>query len=416
MDLFTIGLALIPFDNLFFAPSAGWATIAPFFFLGYTFVYSRGFLKILRKDFILFGIIFVILFFQPFLLILNGFNLDAFIDSLGTITLGLGFYCSLIIRYVFLEKDIKYDAVLLYKTYFCSFLFGLMRHFFRNIEDFESFFVFLEKRSYERLSYTFTEPSFVTMHAIGVLLLFSYLVKDEKIANKMIKLSILFCLGSLGFSSSSRCTIDVAVLLALFIFRGIFLQSAHFLRNTLFIGTGATIGAYLINSSTRVRGILENGINFDASGASRFFRINAAFHGFLKEPFQTLIGYGMGNLIIPLRNGFEKALSMYDNAYMNEVNQLKDATEIDSLFCFPVKLVSDFGLFLTVLVLFYILYSARKKKIDFFVLAMSLWLYMQFDSYAFYTIWILLFIIKWYDKDKLGLSYFDRMSRLMKIR
>ena len=38
IDLFAIAIALIPFDNLVIAPSAGWATIAPFFFLAYVFL------------------------------------------------------------------------------------------------------------------------------------------------------------------------------------------------------------------------------------------------------------------------------------------------------------------------------------------------------------------------------------------
>ena len=41
IDLFALGMILIPFDNLIIAPSSGWATVAPFFFLGYVLLNVR---------------------------------------------------------------------------------------------------------------------------------------------------------------------------------------------------------------------------------------------------------------------------------------------------------------------------------------------------------------------------------------
>lgn len=45
MDLFLLGLATIPFDNLPFAPTRGWAAISPIIFWAYCVFNMRLFVK-----------------------------------------------------------------------------------------------------------------------------------------------------------------------------------------------------------------------------------------------------------------------------------------------------------------------------------------------------------------------------------
>ena len=48
--LYKIGLFLIPFENFFFAPSAGWAAIAPIVFFIYFFQNIKWIGPILKKE------------------------------------------------------------------------------------------------------------------------------------------------------------------------------------------------------------------------------------------------------------------------------------------------------------------------------------------------------------------------------
>ena len=50
MDLFQLGLILIPFDNLVFAPSRGWATVSPIIFFIYIFINIKNISFVLNLE------------------------------------------------------------------------------------------------------------------------------------------------------------------------------------------------------------------------------------------------------------------------------------------------------------------------------------------------------------------------------
>lgn len=74
---------------------------------------------------------------------------------------------------------------------------------------------------------------------------------------------------------------------------------------------------------------------------------------------------------------------------MDEVNQLKFFNG-HSLFCMYIKIISEFG----IVVLGIILISLYSKKF-FLEYMIILYLYLQFDSYAFYSIWFYLYLKKY---------------------
>ena len=170
--------------------------------------------------------------------------------------------------------------------------------------------------------------------------------------------------------------------------------------------SGTAAGIYIINSSIRVQQILQNGIGEDLSGAVRMLRINSFIGGALKNPFMMLLGYGLGNLGVPFRKGFNQAFSNYKGLITAEVQSLMECKTIDSLFCMPMKIIGEFGFIVLLFIIVYIVYLSKLKKIDGFVLIMTAWIYIQFDSYAFYAIWIIVFMCRYYTKDKFGESYF----------
>lgn len=41
---------------------------------------------------------------------------------------------------------------------------------------------------------------------------------------------------------------------------------------------------------------------------------------------------------------------------------------------------------------------------------MVIWNYMKFDSYAFYSLWLFLFLVRKYTPERFGKSYFEKYS------
>lgn len=403
---------LIPFDNLFFAPSAGWATVSPLIFFMYIMLNMKSLGRALGKEKKLLICFFLIFLPQPLLLAVNGVRWESFTDNLQTFALGISFYFALIIRYDICKSDFNKDGQILYRAYVVSFVYGILRLVAMNfIPVLLNMFTLIEKRPYPRLAFSFTEPSFISMHAIGVIFLFSYLISDRILAKKMIRIGLAFCLVSLFARSSARCVFDILVLAVIYIIRSMLVERRHIIRNTVLLVTAGVGLPVVINIFPRVQGVLDKGFNFDSSGASRWFRVNATIIGFIKEPLQTLVGYGMGNMVIPFKTGFIEALAAFNNSYTAEVNALRNAESISSLFNLPIKIISDFGMIPTIIAILFVFIQSHKNKVDIFVIIMTLWLYMQFDSYAFYSLWILFYLVSRYDSEKHGESYFPLVSR-----
>ncbi len=417
IDLFAIGLFLVPFDNLSIAPSSGWATLSPFVFFLYVFCNLRILGKALAKAKWVFIYLTFGMWIQLMLLVLNEVHIASFIDGLATTVLGISFYLSLIIRYQICGMDKNKDGELLLKAYTISFIYGIIRLLvMKYLRSAMVVFYVIEKRPYTRIAFSFTEPSFVSMHIIGVFWLFIYLITDRVLIKKMLILGAGFAILEFLFLGSTRCVMDFGVFFAIYLVKSLIVEAKHVVRNIALIG--ASISAFLIAliKIPRLNNIIRSGIYSDASGASRWFRVNAAVKGFFHEPIRTLFGYGMGNLIIPLKNGYNEARLSYRNGFINEVVSLGRAEEIDSLFCFPVKLISDWGLIITAFLIILFLVKAKQKHIDIYVVIMTLWLYVQFDSYAFYSLWLLLFIINFYKDDSFGKSYYSLISDALKTK
>lgn len=407
--LFKVALFSVPFDNLVFAPSKGWATISPFIFLLYVFLNLRK-LRDIRFDKYLIAIVTVAMAITGLGWLRCGLSLSTVVDSFGTLLLGVSFYFALRIRYEGVDSaEYNADGNLLIKAYICSFLYGVAWFIIDSVAPGAlSFFETIEARAYSRLQFTFTEPSFISMHVFGVLLLYSCLVDDDGVAKRMTVLGLAFVVFTLVANSSGRCTIDIAVFAILLLAKAMFFSSGHVVRNFFLVAASIGLVFALVALSPRFANILSSGFDFnsDPSLASRWFRVQAAFHAFVIDPVGAFFGYGAGNLVVPLHKGYDYAYSLYTNSYKSEVLYLKTVTEVDSLFCGPVKLISDFGFLAAVLFIGYLCKRFLASRLDPFIVVMTFWLYVQFDSYAFYSIWLLLFITR---EGRFCSSYFQRI-------
>ncbi len=385
--IFYIGLLLLPFDNLFFAPSSGWAAIAPFLFLFYALINFRIDRQLFSKPLFIFGfLVFIIAFFRGF-----ASGLSSNLQSLGTLILGISFYYSLIIFYEANKDKKKILCYCLLVAYSIAYLYGIISLI--PSSSLENFFLLIEKRHYTRLQYTFTEPSFISMHIFGVLLPFGLIFRDKKI----IILSILFIITTLIFGESARFYIDTIIIGVIF-FTYYFARKKRFFLLAIFYILFILLAYLIINgdpNSNRLSYIIQKGLYADNSLAARYFRINAIMQGMDTEGY--LYGYGLSNTWIPFNNGYASAYKVLTNTYMGEIDSLYGTTG-SSFYCMPIRILAEFGLPILCILLIKLF---DKKTIVFFIII--LYLYIQFDSYAFYTIWIYLFLVR-EKKNDIGYS------------
>lgn len=375
---FYIGLFLIPFDNLVFAPSSGWATIAPFSFLLY-FLFNIKNFRFSYKNII---VLLIFLFPGP----IHGFFYNSFgnvFETIVTVLLGVSFYLSLCVFSFQHKKTYKKKICrILFIAYLISFIYGILSVL--PIEGINRLFSLIEKRHYNRLSFTFTEPSFISMHLFGVIFPFAFYCKDKR----LLFLGCLFLIVTLIFGSSIRFIVDCFVIAGLYLAFYCYKKGSFYFICFLCVSISLAflIVPLLSMIYPRINEILNGGIYFDASLASRWFRMNAIIHGYDFSGF--VFGYGSSNTWIPFQNGYIFAFNEYSNPFVDEIVGLKNSTD-SSFFCLPLRVISEIG-FIGFLFLIISLFDS-KHSLYFLII---FWLYLQFDSYAFYALWIYIFVAK----------------------
>lgn len=410
--LFILAIIFLPFDNLFFSPSNGWATISPILFFVYIlFNYKYVLLEIkkYKKIFIFLGILFLLSIFN---FIIHGFNLSAVFDTVSTLVMGLSTLLALDIY--FIQKKNKTDGVIriLFIVYMISFIIGIIEFFTieLDIKWLNAIFEILSKRNYltaGRIQYSFTEPSFIGMHLFGILLPVYLITKNKKILSVI----ICFIFLTLLIGSTVRFILDVGAVIAI-------LALIYLIKNkkyNIILGISVFFIAalcYTYNTNYRIKNIIDNGVYADASLATRYFRIQSSVYGYTKDPISFITGYGMGNSILPLRKGYSKALSEYKSSYVAEIDALGDSSFYDSSvsFCLYIRLISEYGIIVFISIIYLVI--KKFKTVDFKykweMLIILLYLYLQFDSYAFYSWWIFLFVIyNLVSKNNTKLNYKD---------
>lgn len=399
--LYHLGLVLIPFDNLAFAPSSGWATISPFLFLFYTlFAGASGYLP--RRI----GAAAILVWLAIVLHSLSRYFVFGAIPSnvvggFGTLALGLSFLLALWIRYGVRGTDPRRDLALLVTSYWIAFGYGLIRHFavLVRLDPLLSLFRFVEKRSVDRVSFAFAEPSFTTVHMFGVLFPYAKAVTGGRLPRNVVVQIVCFSGVSILTFSSFRAVVDVVAVIAIVALLTVLRQLRRLrgpLRHWLlavilpvFLVVGLPIGMSVLSAVPRVAPVVETGIYGDPSLASRFFRIDAAISGLRSRPLAALAGTGVGNAHVFLHAGFDDALSRYGSAYLSEVRTLR-RTNPDQLFSLPIRVVSEAGALVSLLILLWFLWYTRRWRIPLTLVCVVLWIYVQFDSYAFYGMWLLI--------------------------
>ena len=409
--LFRLGLFLIPFENFFFAPSSGWAAIAPIVFFIYFFSKFRLVpLLIKREKKIIIFLIFMICWGLLMCIFEGSFNFAAIKRTFFTLGLGVVFYFSFVIRYILEKNNIKKDMQILFFSYLISMCTGVIQYivYKYNVISIIEIMRMISKRLYiGRVQFTMTEPSFLGQQLYGVVLYIYYLFKREKIKITNLQKIITYVFPMLGIlvGRSTKFILDTGIVLLLIVcYKFYYLKINKNLKIVicliLIVVSSSTfffhkeIIEILGKKDPRIEKIYEKGIYADGSLASRYFRINGSIKGYKDDPKRIITGYGIGNISIPFLNGYEKAREEYKSDFLIEVDYLRYFKGAN-LFCMYIKIISEYGI-LFIIILLIILFS-KKLLLEYLIL---IYMLIQTDSYAYYGIWLYLFIKNFSEKKE----------------
>lgn len=411
--VFFLGLFLIPFENFFFAPSDGWAAITPIVWAVYLLMNPQAAYRSMLR----YNKLWLLIIWGVLLFLLTAASSDAsettlfsrFIGAMTTVGLGLISLYSFDIYLLQRNGSIQKVEKILIWAYAIALLIGVIEYIAItfNISYIYSISEFLFKRNNlvkGRVQFFFTEPSFIGMHLYGVLLPLYIYTKNSRIRS----LLVIFALLALAVSGSVRIVLDTVIVIGIIIiYRTDWNKVKNIVKAVVFTVVMGFIGVYAYNTSYRIRMIFAEGIYADGSLASRWFRVNASFIGYGKDLSRAVWGYGIGNEGIPLDIGHNKAELDYTSVYIAEVDETRKASmsDRDSVsYCMYTRLISEFGILVFCFMLFigrrYFLRLRGKDWKMMFVI--MLYLYLQFESYGFYTFWLFFILYRRFEKDVIG--------------
>jgi hypothetical protein len=403
--IFLLACFFLPFENFFFAPAGGWAAITPLIFFVYLLWNINYLGKCLGKYYKLLLVIAIVVVITLInILFMNQYAEQAMVRFVNTlISLGLGVVTLFSLDIYFLQKGngIKKIEKVVLAAYSITFVIGVLQFITIkfNVQALYDFFGMITKRNYlggNRVQYFFTEPSFIGMHMFGVLLPIYILGKNKKIRN----IIILYIIASVMFGCGVRIVVDTLAVVMCFLFFKIDFRKAKIMIMIVISCAILFIGAnYVYQNNVRVQNIVSQGVYADGSFASRWFRINASVRGYLEHPYHMLVGYGLGQEVIPLKYGYYDARNDYRNSYMLEIIGLENGekeTDESVSFCLYIRIISECGgivflIFLNYLLRLYKHLNDAKWKALFISI---LYLYVQFESFAFYSIWLLVVFVQ----------------------
>lgn len=265
--IFEIGLCFLPFENLFIAPSAGWATITPIIFMIYLLFNLRYVIKTIYKYkqifiFIIAGLILSIINY-----VFNGIEIKNLINALISLGFGIIDFISIDIYFRQKKNDENKSIKMLLIVYTISIVIGWIQFIAIkcDIEVLKIFFTAIEKRTYinvDRAQFTFTEPSFIGMHLFGILLPIYFATKKKNI----LVLLIIFSVSSIIFSSSIRILVDIiaiiGILYLLYVVKNKYNKKIVVTTVVLFF-IGILSITILYNTNTRIKNIMDKGVYGD---------------------------------------------------------------------------------------------------------------------------------------------------------
>ena len=400
--LFYVGVALLPFENFYFAPSAGWGTLSPLFFAAYVALNYKLISRYIVRYWKIFAFFIAAVILGSITAFIYQVPVKSYIDSFVPLALGATSLLSFSIYYGKTHKLSNIANILVVSYGICAML-GIFEFLAIKLDNYPvvNFLKEISKRNYiglDRVQFFFTEPSFVGMHLFGVLLPLYWLTRRKDVAFIL----VLFAAEAVLLQTGVRVAIDIAVVAILyFVFIILKHNKAKFIPLILLIlGMGAF---YVYDSNVRVQNIVKEGVYADGSLATRYFRMQSSLIGYRNTAPNFLLGYGLGNSMYPIRSGYEEAYEQYNNDYTKEIDELGGINESDDAASYSLytRMISEFGLIMTIIAFTYLVIITDRSRFPqkWLYFSIILYLYVQFESLGFYAIWLFIIIMTYTKGD-----------------
>ena len=250
--------------------------------------------------------------------------------------------------------------------------------------------------------FLFAEPSYIGMHLFGVLLPLFWITRRKVLA----AVALGFAIGSAAMGVGVRILIDtvIALLLWCVVFANWKCKQTLIPAVLGFVGVGAG-GAVVLATNDRVHALLTQGIlTGDFSMLARIFRSLTPIVAGLRDPLHLLLGFGAGNIKLAMLRGYEESRSLLDAWGANtegngEIRLIGNTTNEDYYFTMNayISFVTEFGLIMLIasaaVLLWFITRHHSWNKLTVCWLLLLLYLYIQFEGYAFYAVWLFIWAV-----------------------
>ncbi|MCH9276183.1 hypothetical protein JS533_007855 [Bifidobacterium amazonense] len=242
-----------------------------------------------------------------------------------------------------------------------------------------------------RPQFLFAEPSYIGMHLFGVLLPVYWLTRDRRVGI----LVPTFAIAAIAMGSGTRIVLDSIIAAFLWIVGTVNFRSrkvtAGFVGALCLMAAGCTSALVF---DERLNALATKGLlSGDGSMSARIFHMLAPMWAWKHDVTHLLFGWGAGNISDAVRTGYAGARRWYDahgGMSSEEIDGLANPPADTFTMSAYASFITEFGVlcfaaFLLLVVLHVTrLHAWNRRTICWMVLVA--YLYVQFESYAFYAI------------------------------
>lgn len=378
-----------------------WTPIAPAFLILYALCNPRLSLRPIRQylGFFLFLPLLVVVSLFGWLTI--GFHGIYVFQTMCALLSGLACLVSLDVAFRLKRLDWNKAVTIVVVVYWIAFAVGVLQWLDARlgITPVTRLFQHLMERNYvpRKPQFLFAEPSYIGMHIFGILLPLFWLTRRKSLA----VLTLVFAFGSACMGVGVRILIDTMIALLLWAMVEIRWDRARNVIAALagvgVIGVGGTL---TLLHNARVQSLLQHGLmQGDFSTLARIFRSLAPMLAGLHDPVHLIFGFGMGNIKDAMLQGYDAARAVITAQGGNpdgngEIRLIADTDNSTYYFTMNayVSFITEFGIVMLVafliLILAHVTLNHAWSKTTICWLILLCYLYIQFEGYAFYALWL----------------------------
>lgn len=405
--VFFTALILLPVGGTVFGFSMMyWSPISPILFILYVLLNIKFLPRVFERfrAFLLFPIAMVVVSVYGWMTV--GVHVHTAFQTIVAVASGVACLISLDIAFRIKRLDARKAVTLVMIAYWVSFGVGMVQFLtiHLHIQPIIRLCQMTLERNYipNRIQFLFAEPSYIGMHVFGVLMPLYWLTKRKSIA----ALTLVYAFGAAAMGAGVRILIDTVIALVLWV---IVIVNFHKVRNIVIAVIGVVTvgigGGFVMMHNARVQSLLANGpVAGDFSATARIFRTLAPVEAWLSDPLHMLFGFGIGNLKDTIARGYEAAWhqleAMGGNPEANgEIRLLGTPPGDHYIFTMNayVDFITEFGLIMFVaalaLILVHITRNHAWTKMTVCWLLLLIYLYIQFEGYAFYALWLFIWAV-----------------------